>query len=106
MFFLNPKTYGTCIPQGAATTFQASRGKMHPKSHKTTQTGNVSTFSSDKIPQKPQLPLPLGKVGDYMQYIPQCYRATLYETKLDNLFCAMPKHAHTKLHVMTYYVPC
>ena len=42
------------IPQGAATTSQASCGKQHPKSYKTNQTGNTSAFSSNRLPQKPQ----------------------------------------------------
>ena len=41
-----------------------------------------------------------------MQSIPQCCRAMLYETKLDNSFCTMPKYACANICTVLTYMPC
>ena len=64
------------------------------------------------MPQKLQLLLMFGKIGGYMQSIPQCCRAMLYKSKLDKFFlactdlCTAPKkHANTISDALSHSHP-
>ena len=57
---LKPKLTVYIDPKVEPPSHKQDITKKNPKSYKTNQTGIISTFLSDKIPQKPQSPLILG----------------------------------------------